>query len=86
MDFIITVCDNAAAETCPIWPGHPATAHWGIPDPAAAEGNEAERALAFDLAYRQMSQRIGLFLALPLASIDRMSLVHKLREIGAVGA
>ena len=86
LDFIITVCDNAAAETCPIWPGHPATAHWGIPDPAAAEGNEAERALAFDLAYRQMSQRIGLFLALPLASIDRMSLVHKLREIGAVGA
>ncbi len=86
LDFIITVCDNAAAETCPIWPGHPATAHWGIPDPAAAEGNEAERALAFDLAYRQMAQRIGLFLALPLASIDRLSLVHKLRAIGAEGA
>ena len=86
LDFIITVCDNAAAETCPVWPGHPATAHWGIPDPAAAEGNEAERALAFDLAYRQMAQRIGLFLALPLASIDRLSLVHKLRAIGAEGA
>ena len=82
MDFVFTVCDNAANEACPVWPGQPMTAHWGIPDPAAAEGTEAERHLAFADAYRQLSSRINAFLSLPLASIDRMSLQTKLREIG----
>jgi arsenate reductase (thioredoxin) len=83
MDFVFTVCDQAAAEECPVWPGHPATAHWGIPDPAAAEGNEAERALAFADTYRLLSNRISLLLALPLESLDRLALEQRLREIGA---
>ena len=82
MDFVFTVCDNAANEACPVWPGQPMTAHWGIPDPAAAEGTDAEKHLAFTDAYRQLSNRISAFLALPLASIDRMSLQSRLREIG----
>ena len=82
MDFVFTVCDNAANEACPVWPGQPMTAHWGIPDPAAAEGTDAEKHLAFADAYRQLSNRISAFLALPLASIDRMSLQSRLREIG----
>ena len=82
MDFVFTVCDNAANESCPVWPGQPMTAHWGIPDPAAAEGTDAEKHLAFADAYRQLSNRISAFLALPLASIDRMSLQSRLREIG----
>lgn len=82
MDFVFTVCDNAANEACPVWPGQPMTAHWGVPDPAAAEGTEAERHLAFAEAYRQLNNRIAAFLSLPLASIDRMSLQTKLREIG----
>lgn len=82
MDFVFTVCDNAANEACPVWPGQPMTAHWGVPDPAAAEGTEAERHLAFAEACRQLSNRIAAFLSLPLASIDRMSLQTKLREIG----
>ena len=81
LDFIFTVCDNAAGETCPVWPGKPITAHWGIPDPAAVEV-EAQR-LAFWNAYRQLQRRIELFLALPLASIDHMTLANRLREIGA---
>jgi len=81
IDFIFTVCDNAAGETCPVWPGKPITAHWGIEDPAAVEG-EGQR-LAFWTAYRQLERRIDLFLALPLASIDQMSLANRLREIGA---
>ncbi|OJU48940.1 MAG: ArsR family transcriptional regulator [Mesorhizobium sp. 61-13] len=81
MDFVFTVCDNAANESCPVWPGQPMTAHWGIPDPAAAEGTDAEKHLAFADAYRQLSNRISAFLALPLASIDRMSLQSRLREI-----
>jgi protein-tyrosine-phosphatase len=81
IDFIFTVCDNAAAETCPVWPGRPVTAHWGIEDPAATEG-EAQQ-LAFWTAYRQLERRIDLFLALPLASIDRMTRANRLREIGA---
>ncbi len=80
MDFIFTVCDNAAGEACPIWPGHPVTAHWGIEDPAAVEG-EGQRA-AFLQALRQLRRRIDLFLALPLESIDRMSLGTRLRAIG----
>lgn len=82
MDFVFTVCDSAANESCPVWPGQPMTAHWGIPDPAAAEGTDAEKHLAFTDAYRQLSNRISAFLALPLASIDRMSLQSRLREIG----
>jgi arsenate reductase (thioredoxin) len=82
LDFAFTVCDNAAGETCPVWPGQPMTAHWGIPDPAEAKGNAAEIALAFKDAYRMMFQRIGIFAALPLRSLDRMSLHSKLKEIG----
>ena len=82
LDFVITVCDNAAGEVCPIWPGQPMTAHWGIPDPAAATGSGAEIAAAFADAARQLRNRIQLLLNLPLASIDRMSLQHRLREIG----
>ena len=80
IDFIVTVCDNAAGETCPIWPGHPMTAHWGIEDPAAVEGPGQRR--AFMQAYHQLQRWISLFLALPLESIDKMSLQSRLREIG----
>ena len=83
LDFIFTVCDNAAGETCPIWPGHPMTAHWGIEDPAAIEGEG--QAQAFRNAYHALQRRIGLFLSLPLASIDELSLQAKLREIGRTG-
>src|ERR1700694_5740130 len=72
IDLIFTVCDNAAGEVCPIWPGKPMTAHWGIADPAAAEGTDAEKAFAFRKAFRSLETRIKLFLSLPLASIDRM--------------
>jgi len=83
IDFIFTVCDDAAGETCPVWPGKPITAHWGVPDPAAVDGEGQPR--AFWNAYLQLQRRIELFLALPLASIDRMTLAHRLREIGATG-
>jgi arsenate reductase len=82
LDFVFTVCDNAAGEVCPVWPGQPMTAHWGVPDPAEAKGNAAEIALAFKNAYRMLHQRIGIFTSLPLQSIDQMSLQKKLREIG----
>lgn len=82
MDFIFTVCDQAAAETCPIWPGHPATAHWGVPDPAAVEGTEAEIGAAFGDAYRMLERRISAFLSLPLESIDKIALKQKLGDIG----
>jgi len=82
MDFVFTVCDRAAAEVCPIWPGQPMTAHWGVPDPAAAEGSEAERALAFAEAYRMLSNRISIFVNLPLSSLDRLSLQKRLDAIG----
>ncbi|MDP3494755.1 MAG: arsenate reductase ArsC [Hyphomonadaceae bacterium] len=81
LDFIITVCDNAAGEVCPIWPGKPVTAHWGIPDPAAAEGSDAEIAATFAAAARQLRARIDLFLNLPLASIDRMTIQNRLKDI-----
>lgn len=84
LDFVFTVCDNAAGETCPVWPGQPMTAHWGIPDPAEARGSDAETGLAFKDAYRMLSQRIGIFAALPIRSLDRLSLQQKLREIGRV--
>jgi arsenate reductase len=82
LDFVFTVCDNAAGEVCPVWPGQPMTAHWGVPDPAAAEGSDAEIGAAFAQAARQLGARIRLFLSLPLESLDRMSLQTKLREIG----
>src|SRR5438105_13284065 len=74
LDFVFTVCDNAAAEACPVWPGQPMTAHWGIPDPAEAKGSPAEVALAFKDAYRMLSQRIAVFAALPIRSLDQLSL------------
>lgn len=83
-DFVFTVCDSAAAEACPIWPGQPMTAHWGIADPAEATGTPAEIALAFREAYRLLNQRIGIFTALPLRSLDRLSLQRKLRDIGDI--
>ena len=81
-DFVFTVCDQAAAETCPYWPGQPMTAHWGIPDPAAVEGTEAEKRAAFADAYGRLYNRISIFVSLPLASIDRLSLKNKLDQIG----
>ena len=82
MDFVFTVCDNAAGEVCPVWPGQPMTAHWGLPDPAAAEGSEAEQRLAFADAYRQLNNRISIFTSLPIASLDRLSLQKRLEDIG----
>jgi arsenate reductase (thioredoxin) len=84
-DFVFTVCDNAAGETCPLWPGQPMTAHWGVPNPAEAKGTSAEIALAFKDAYRMLNQRIGIFTSLPLRSLDTLTLQSKLREIGHVG-
>lgn len=83
MDFVITVCDNAAGEICPVWPGQPMNAHWGVPDPAAVEGSDVERHLAFADCYRMLRNRIGLFVNLPLASLDRISLRHHMDRIGA---
>lgn len=82
MDFIFTVCDSAAGEACPAWPGQPMTAHWSIPDPAAVEGTEIERRAAFRQAYASLENRIKLFLSLPLASLDRMTLQNRLNAIG----
>ncbi len=82
LDFVFTVCDNAAAEVCPIWPGQPMTAHWGVQDPAAATGTEAEKRLAFSEAYRMLNNRISIFVNLPLTSLDRLTLQKKLKEIG----
>ena len=82
LDFVFTVCDNAAGETCPFWPGQPMTAHWGVPDPAAVEGSPAEIALAFKDTYRMLNQRISVFAALPIRSLDRMTLQSRLKDIG----
>ncbi len=82
LDFVFTVCDNAANEACPVWPGQPMTAHWGVPDPSLAEGSETERRLAFADTMRMLSQRIGIFMSLPFRSLDKMSLQNRLREIG----
>jgi arsenate reductase len=84
LDFVFTVCDATAGETCPVWPGQPMTAHWGIPDPAASQGTPAEIALAFKDAYRMLGQRIGIFAALPIAALERLTLQAKLRDIGAM--
>jgi arsenate reductase len=81
-DFIFTVCDNAAAEACPVWPGHPMTAHWGVPDPAEVNGTPALVAHAFNDAYRMLHQRIATFTSLPLHSLDQLILQKKLTEIG----
>ena len=82
LDFVFTVCDNAAGEACPVWPGQPMTAHWGVPDPAAVEGSPARIALAFKDAYRMLFRRIGVFAALPIRSLDRLSLQNRLHDIG----
>jgi arsenate reductase len=82
LDFVFTVCDNAANEVCPVWPGQPMTAHWGVPDPAAVEGSEEEIAFAFREAYSMLERRIGIFASLPVQSLDRMSLQRHLDEIG----
>jgi protein-tyrosine-phosphatase len=82
LDFVFTVCDNAAGEACPVWPGQPMTAHWGVPDPADASGTVAEVALAFKDAYRMLHQRIAVFTALPIRSLDQLSLQTRLKEIG----
>jgi arsenate reductase len=84
MDFVFTVCDDAAGETCPVWPGHPMTAHWGIADPAAVQGSHAEIGAAFAEAYHSLNNRISIFVNLPVASLDRLSLHSKLHEIGAM--
>ena len=82
LDFVFTVCDNAAGEVCPIWPGQPMTAHWGMPDPALAEGSNAEIAVVFADTYRMLNNRINLFVNLPIASLDQLSLQKRLDEIG----
>lgn len=84
LDLIFTVCDSAAAEECPIWPGHPMTAHWGVPDPAAFEGTESDRLALFRQTYRELERRIERFIDLPLASLDRPTLQKRLDEIGNV--
>jgi arsenate reductase len=84
LDFVFTVCDNAAQEVCPVWPGQPMTAHWGLPDPAAVEGSEAEKAVAFADCFRMLNQRIGIFVNLPFAKLSRLSLQKRLEDIGKV--
>ena len=86
MDFVFTVCDSAAGEACPIWPGQPMTAHWGIPDPAAVEGTDLEKQAAFNTAFRYLKNRITTFVNLPIKSIDRMALGSRLQEIGRMEA
>jgi len=82
LDFVFTVCDNAAGEVCPIWPGQPMTAHWGLPDPAAVDGTEVEKRLAFADTVRALQARIGIFVSLPLDKLDKLTLQNRLRAIG----
>jgi arsenate reductase len=82
LDFVFTVCDNAAGEVCPMWPGQPMTAHWGLPDPAAVPGSDEDKARAFRDTYVMLDRRIGLFTSLPIASLDQLSLGERVREIG----
>ncbi|MCA1407913.1 arsenate reductase ArsC [Ensifer sp. IC3342] len=83
MDFVFTVCDDAANEACPVWPGQPMTAHWSVPDPARVEGSEAEQHFAFAETYRMLNNRLSIFVSLPLASLDRLSLQQHLHDIGS---
>ena len=85
MDFVFTVCDNAANEACPVWPGQPMSAHWGVPDPVSVVGNESEHQLAFSDAFRMLSNRISIFVNLPMTSLDKLSLQKKLDDIGKAG-
>ncbi len=85
LDFVFTLCDRAANEVCPVYPGQPMSAHWGMPDPAAVEGTEAERRFAFADTFRMISQRVGIFVNLPIRSLDKLSLQQRLREIGREG-
>jgi len=86
LDFVFTVCDNAANEVCPVWPGQPMTAHWGLPDPSSATGTEAERRYAFADTHRMLFQRIGIFTNLPFESLDKLSLKQRLDDIGHTSA
>jgi arsenate reductase (thioredoxin) len=86
LDFVFTVCDNAANEVCPIWPGQPMTAHWGVPDPASVHGSDTEKYLAFADTYRMLNQRIGIFVSLPLSSLSKIALQERLDDIGRIGA
>jgi arsenate reductase len=86
MDFVFTVCDQAAGEVCPVWPGNPVTAHWGVPDPAAVQGAEAEQRRAFREAYVVLENRIKLFVALPIEKLDRMAIKRNVDDIGRRGA
>jgi arsenate reductase len=86
LDYVFTVCDNAAAEVCPYWPGQPMTAHWGIPDPAAVEGTDLEKWVAFRTAFKLLDNRIKIFTSLPLASLDRIKLQEQLESIGKIRA
>jgi arsenate reductase len=82
MDFVFTVCDSAAGETCPVWPGQPMTAHWGIEDPVAVEGSDIEKERAFVTAFKYLKNRISVFISLPIRSLDKMALGAKLRDVG----
>jgi arsenate reductase len=82
MDFVVTVCDNAAGEVCPLWPGQPVTAHWGFPDPAAVEGTDDEKRAAFAGTLRQIRNLVQLFLSLPLETLDRLTIQSRMRELG----
>jgi len=82
MDFVITVCDNAAGEVCPVWPGQPMTAHWGLPDPAAVEGSDEQKRRAFSDTFRHLANRINIFTSLPMNKLDKLSLQKKLDDIG----
>lgn len=84
MDFVLTVCDNAAGEACPLWPGQPISAHWGIEDPAAVEGSDIDKERAFVTAFRYLKNRVSLLVSLPLASLDELALTRKLRDIGQI--
>jgi len=84
LDFVFTVCDNAAGESCPVWPGQPMTAHWGVEDPAAVEGSETEKWIAFRQAFRELENRIRIFTSLPIRSLDKVKLQERLREIGKI--
>ena len=86
LDFVFTVCDNAAGEMCPVWPGQPMTAHWGVEDPAAVEGSETEKWMAFRKAFHELESRIKIFTSLPIRTLDKVKLQQRLRDIGKIGS